>query len=111
MGKGFNNFMMWLHGLAAATIAGGASAVTAGFVAPAISPQSFNFGGQLVPLAKLSGALFAVNGFIAAMAYLKQSPLPPDSVTTVTAKTTNIQPTEEGIKVAEVTKTTTTDKN
>lgn len=68
----------WLHGLVAAFIGGGASAVTAGVTAPAIAPGAFNFGAQLLPLLKLSGALFVVNGLIAATAYLKQSPLPPE---------------------------------
>lgn len=70
------NWRVWLHGLLAAFIGGGASAVTAGVVAPAILPQSLNFHGQIVPLLQLCGALFLVNGLLSAFAYLKQSPLP-----------------------------------
>lgn len=103
-----NSFTTWLHGLVAAFIAGGASAITTGIAAPAINPQAFNFGAQLGPLAKLAGALFIVNGVLAAAAYLKQSPIPPETITTV--KTTSIQPVGDGVKVAEVTKTTTDSK-
>ena len=68
----------WLHGLVAAFIGGGASAVTAGIVAPAINPQAFNFGAQLTPLIELCGFLFLVNGGLSAFAYLSKSPLPED---------------------------------
>lgn len=72
------NTRNWLHGLVAALIGGGASAVTAGVTVSAIKPDSFNLSAQLVPTLELMGVLFAVNGILAAMAYLKQSPLPPE---------------------------------
>jgi hypothetical protein len=70
------SFKSWLHGLGAAFIGGGASAVTAGVVAPAINPQAFNFGAQIGPLAKLAAAIFVVSGAMSAFAYLAKSPLP-----------------------------------
>jgi len=70
------NAIKWAHGLGAAFIGGGASAVTAGVSVSAISPQSFNFSNQLVPTLKLMAVLFVFNGLISAFAYLKQSPLP-----------------------------------
>lgn len=92
------NTSLWLHGLFAALIGGGASAVTSGIVLPAMSPNSYNFSGQLLPLAKVMLGMFVVNGVIAAFAYLKQSPLPAQTVeisettekkTTVTATPTD----------------------
>jgi hypothetical protein len=80
------NLETWLHGLVAAFIGGGASAVTAGIAAPAINPQAFNFHDQIAPLFQLMGVLFLVNGLLAAFAYLKQSPLP-SMETTTTVKT------------------------
>lgn len=85
------NTSAWLHGLLAALIGGGASAVTSGVVLPAISPNSFNFAGQLLPLAKVMLGMFLVNGAISAFAYLKQSPLPAQTLEiseTTTQKTT-----------------------
>lgn len=95
------NWQSWLHGLLAAFIGGGSSAVTAGIVAPAINPGAFNFHDKLAPLFQLAGALFFVNGGIAAFAYLSKSPLPEQQV----VKTVSIQPTEDGgLKSVTVTK-------
>lgn len=68
----------WLHGLIAALIGGGASAVVAGVSVSAIKPADFNFAGQIIPTIELMGILFVVNGVLSAFAYLKQSPLPPE---------------------------------
>lgn len=68
----------WLHGLIAGFIGGGSSAVVSGVTVTAISPQNFNFSGQLVPTLELMGILFVFNGLLSAFAYLKQSPLPPE---------------------------------
>lgn len=86
------NWQAWLHGLLAAFIGGGASAVTAGVVAPVINPAAFNIHDKLGPLFQLAAALFIVNGGIAAFAYLSKSPLPEQQV----IKTVSIQPTEGG---------------
>jgi hypothetical protein len=60
---------MWLHGLAAAAVGGASTAASAALV----DSQAFNFThAGLVALAKVS----ATAAFIAALAYLKQSPLP-----------------------------------
>ena len=60
---------VWFHGLAAAMIGGLSTAASAALV----DSQAFNFShGGLVALAKVS----ATGGLIAALAYLKQSPLP-----------------------------------
>lgn len=60
---------VWLHGLTAAMIGGLSSAASA----TVADSQVFNFShGGLVALAKVS----ATGALIAALAYLKQSPLP-----------------------------------
>lgn len=67
----------WLHGLVAAFIGGGASAVSAGFSATLVDPKDFNLSSGLAHMSVLMGTTFAVSGVLSAMAYLKQSPLPP----------------------------------
>lgn len=103
------NFEAWIHGLFAAFIGGGASAVTAGIAAPAINPSAFNFHNQLSPLLQLMAALFLVNGVLAAFAYLSKSPLPQAEIVTKVEKT-DIQPAGDGIKTTKVTQTTTEPK-
>jgi hypothetical protein len=70
------NWKLWLHGLAAAFIAGGSTAVTSGISVSVVAPQVFNTGAGLVPLLKVVGVTFVVSGLLAAFAYLKQSPIP-----------------------------------
>jgi len=69
---------LWLHGLIAAFIGGGAGAVSAGFASAMVAPGQFNLGGGLLGLLKLMGVTFIVSGAIAVAAYLKQSPVPDD---------------------------------
>jgi hypothetical protein len=86
----------WVHGLVAAFIGGGSSAVTGGITVSGLAPGQFNFGAQLGAMGKLMFALFVVNGGLSAFAYLKQSPLPTESVEVVEMKTTTVSvtPTE-----------------
>lgn len=63
----------WIHALVATAISAAASGVTAGIVAP----DQFNFTHTgIIKLAELCG----VNALVAVAAYLKQSPLPSDTV-------------------------------
>lgn len=65
------NWKTWAHGLGAAVISAAASGITLVIV----DPNSFNFTSTgLQHLATVCG----VQALIAAAAYLKQSPLPPD---------------------------------
>lgn len=73
------NTRKWLHGLGAAAIGGGASAITSSVTVGALAPDKFNFGNQLGHMLIMVAALFVVNGVLSAMAYLKQSPLPSDN--------------------------------
>lgn len=69
----------WFHGLSAAIIGGGAGAVTASPIAAMIAPDKFNLTTHIGNFFLLAGITFGVNGFMAAMFYLKQSPLPPEN--------------------------------
>ena len=70
---------VWLHGLIAAIIGGGASAVTGSVSASLIAPQQFNFGTELFHTLELMGVMFLFNGLLSMFAYLKQSPIPPEA--------------------------------
>jgi hypothetical protein len=71
------NWASWIYGLFAALIVGGTSAITAGFVAPALAPGQFNYSGDAGwTTLKLMSIMFLVNGVIGAAAYLQKSPLP-----------------------------------
>ena len=62
------NTRVWLEGLAAALIGGGANAVTV----IVVDPLAFNLGEGLPKLLQV----VAVGAIVAAAAYLKQSPIP-----------------------------------
>ena len=68
---------LWLHGLGAALVSGGAGGMSASLGANLIAPETFNIQdgiGKMLALAGMVAAVSAVNGVAA---YLKQSPLPP----------------------------------
>jgi hypothetical protein len=62
------NWKVWLQGLVAAAIGGGATAVST----MVIDPESFNFG----PGMKRVGLVAFLSALISVSAYLKQSPIP-----------------------------------
>lgn len=76
------NVRHWLHGVSAAFVGGGASAVVSATVSMGFSPDKFNltslqgFGHLCVLLA----ANFLFNGVISMFFYLKQSPLPVEEI-------------------------------
>jgi hypothetical protein len=69
---------VWLLGILAAFISGGASGVVAGVTATGIDPASFNWTTQLKNTFILMGIVFVISGALGVAAYLKQSPLPRD---------------------------------
>ena len=71
---------MWIHGLLAAIIAGGANGVITGFAAIGIDPTHFNLQAGLRPTLAIAGISALMSAIIGAAAYLKQSPLPPEEV-------------------------------
>ena len=70
------NWGLWLYGLVSGFIGGGAAAVTASVVLPALDAKDFNFSGGLHRLLVAIGSFFLVHGILMAMAYLAKSPLP-----------------------------------
>jgi hypothetical protein len=82
-----------LHGLFAALIGGGASAVVSGVTVSAIDPANFNLSTNLGHTAELAATLFVVNGLLSAFAYLKQSPLPAEAVEVTETKTSVVSVT------------------
>ena len=69
-------WQIWLKGLAAAGIAGGANGVITGFAAVGIDPQHFNLQAGLRPTLAIAGVSALMSAIIGVAAYLKQSPLP-----------------------------------
>lgn len=66
---------IWVRGLAAAFISGGASGVTGGITASVIDPNAFNLSTQLSHTLTLIGVTFLVSGILGVCAYLARSPL------------------------------------
>ena len=71
-----NSLSIWLLGIAAAFISGGASGVVAGVTATGIDPGAFNWTTQLRHTFILMGLVFVISGALGVAAYLKASPLP-----------------------------------
>ena len=67
---------VWLKGILAAGIAGGANGVITGFAAVGIDPQRFNLQAGLGPTLAIAGVSALMSAIIGVAAYLKQSPLP-----------------------------------
>lgn len=65
----------WFHGLGAAFIGGGATAITA--QSGLVAAQTVGMKVTLMDL-KTIGVVFLSSGIFSAVAYLKQSPLPPE---------------------------------
>lgn len=68
--------ILWLRGLLAAFIGGGASAVASGFIAVAQTPAQYNFHDGVDNLLRMIGGTFIVTGILTAASYLQKSPLP-----------------------------------
>lgn len=103
MGKIVLNWEVWLYGLFAALVGGGASAVVTMVGVNVIDPKDWNFSDHPAHMLELMFFCFIFNGIITVAGYLKNSPLPQVETT---EQTTNIQPAGEGVKIE--TKTTTT---
>jgi len=67
---------VWLRGILAAAIAGGANGVITGFAAVGIDPQHFNLQAGLRSTLAIAAVSALMSGIIGVAAYLKQSPLP-----------------------------------
>jgi len=69
---------VWIRGLAAALISGGANGIITGFAAIGIAPEHFNLKGGLGDTFQLAGVSALMAGSLGLAYYLKQSPLPPE---------------------------------
>lgn len=76
MGTHLKDPWIWLHGVVAAFLAGGASAASAGISAMVIAPDQFNTGANLGNTLKLIGTSFVISGLLGAFQRLSKSPLP-----------------------------------
>ncbi len=70
---------IWLRGLMAAAISGGAGGVLTGFAAVGIDPQHFNLQAGMGATLRIAAAAALINAIIGVAAYLQKSPLPNDS--------------------------------
>ncbi len=73
------NWEIWLKGILAAGIAGAANGVITGFAAVGIDPQHFNLQAGWRPTLAIAAISALMSAIIGVAAYLKQSPLPPQS--------------------------------
>jgi len=67
---------IWLRGIIAAAISGGAGGVLTGFAAVGIDPQHFNLQGGTGATLRIAVAAALINAVIGVAAYLQKSPLP-----------------------------------
>jgi len=67
---------VWLKGLFAAAISGGAGGVLTGLAAVGIDPQHFNLQTGMGATFRIGAAAAVINAIIGVAAYLQKSPLP-----------------------------------
>ncbi len=67
---------IWLKGLLAAAISGGAGGILTGFAAVGIEPQHFNLQAGMGATIRIATAAALINAVIGVAAYLQKSPLP-----------------------------------
>jgi len=72
-------WQIWLRGVLAAAIAGGANGVITGFAAVGIDPEHFNLQAGLRSTLAIAGVSALMSAIIGVAAYLKQSPLPKET--------------------------------
>jgi hypothetical protein len=71
-------FEIWLKGIVAAAISGGAGGVLTGLAAVGIDPQHFNLQTGMGATLRIAAAAALINAVIGVAAYLQKSPLPND---------------------------------
>jgi hypothetical protein len=69
-------FEIWVKGVVAAAISGGAGGVLTGFAAVGIDPQHFNLQTGMSATLRIAAAAALINSIIGVAAYLQKSPLP-----------------------------------
>jgi hypothetical protein len=76
MDKQLKRIEIWLRGILAAAISGGAGGVLTGFAAVGIDPQHFNLQSGAGATLRIAAAAALINAIIGVAAYLQKSPLP-----------------------------------
>jgi Zn-dependent protease len=71
-----DRFELWLKGIVAAAISGGAGGVLTGLAAVGIDPQHFNLQTGMGATLRIAAAAALINSVIGVAAYLQKSPLP-----------------------------------
>jgi hypothetical protein len=99
----------WFYGLGSATIGGGSAAVVSGFTAMGFDPAKFNLTNSsgIMHLLGLTAVNFVFSGILSAFFYLRQSPLPPESITETTTTTSMASDSQGGVTTG-ISKTVTT---
>jgi hypothetical protein len=69
-------FEIWIKGVVAAAISGGAGGVLTGLAAVGIDPQHFNLQTGMGATLHIGAAAALINAVIGVAAYLQKSPLP-----------------------------------
>jgi len=99
----------WLYGLASATIGGGSAAIVSGVTSMGFDPDKFNLTNVsgVFHLLGLMAVNFLFSGILSAFFYLKQSPLPPESITETTTTASTVSDSQGGVTTG-ISKTVTT---
>ncbi len=69
---------IWLRGVIAAAVSGGANGVVTGFAAIGIDPKHFNLDAGFYHTLVIGGVSAAISAVLGVALYLRQSPLPPE---------------------------------
>ncbi|MDE3117076.1 MAG: hypothetical protein KGL26_15855 [Pseudomonadota bacterium] len=67
---------IWIKGIAAAAISGGANGIVTGFAAIGIDPNHFNLQAGIRHTLVIGGASAAISAVLGVALYLRQSPIP-----------------------------------
>jgi hypothetical protein len=70
------NLRVWIKGVAAAAISGGANGIVTGFAAIGIDPNHFNLQAGMHHTLAIGGVSAAVSAILGVALYLRQSPIP-----------------------------------
>ena len=70
------SWKVWMKGIAAAAISGGANGIVTGFAAIGIDPRHFNLEAGLHHTLAIGGVSAAISAVLGVALYLRQSPLP-----------------------------------
>jgi hypothetical protein len=71
-----NKLQIWLKGIFAAAVSGGAGGVMTGLAAVGIDPQHYNLQSGSGQTLRIGAAAAVINGVIGVSAYLQKSPMP-----------------------------------